>query len=112
MEIFGDDVDLLLGFSQQRRRRRSFVDRDRSRFRNVLRRVAVGGRNLRSELGRNFSPKGVRLLISEQCIPFRSVNRGDEIPDSISHAIKVIEVIYFITVYLFSLDVLSQKARL
>ena len=111
VEIFGDDINLLLGFSQQRERRWSFVDCDWSRFRNIFRRVTVSGRNPRSELGQNFSPESVRFLISEQCIPFRSVNRGDELPDSISHAIKVIEFIYFVAIYLFSLDILSQKVK-
>ena len=65
LEVFGDNIYLLLGFGWEGRRGRSFVNRDRGRFGSVLLRITVSRGDAWSEFRRNFGPKRSGFVISE-----------------------------------------------
>ena len=96
LEVFGDLVNLLLGFSGNRRgngRGNSFNIRQ-SWFIDDL--VFVGSRlNFQSELCYNFLSKRVGLFVSIKRIPVSLINRGNEIPHCFAHTMKVLKIVGF-----------------
>ena len=92
LEVFGDLVNLLLGFG--RNGRGNSFNIHWSQFINDL--VFVGSRlNFQSEFCCNFLSKRVRLFVSIERIPVSLINRGNEILHCFAHTVKVLKIIKF-----------------
>jgi len=65
VEVFGDDVNLLLRLGWKRRKRWCFVDSDGSRLGGVLLGIAIGGVNVGGEFRSDLSPESIRFLVSK-----------------------------------------------
>jgi len=64
MKIFGNNIDLLLGFGWKRGEEWRFIDGDRGRLGSILLGITVGWRSSWGKFLRNFGPKSIRFLIS------------------------------------------------
>jgi len=92
LEVFGDLVNLLLGFD--RNRRENSFNICWSQFINDL--VFVGSRlNFQSELCYNFLSKRVGLFVSIKRIPVSLIDRGNEILHCFAYTMKVLKIIGF-----------------
>ena len=111
LEIFWNGVEFILGFGWERRWRRSFLDRDRDRFGNFLVILVCVRCNSWSELRRNFHSESSRFIVSGKRVPLSLVDQWDEVPNGITHAIKVVEFISLTTVNLFIRNILCYEVQ-
>ena len=108
LEVFGDLVNLLLGFG--RNRRGNFFNICQSQFINDLIFVS-SGLNFWSELCHNFLSKRVRLFVSIERIPVSWINKGNEILHCFTHTMKVLKIVGFWWINLFVRNILSHKVQ-
>ena len=111
VEVFGDDVNFLLGFRQKRRRRQNLVDCDWDRFRNILLVAVVLWNCSQSKFRRNLASESVSFVISIKSIPFGIVYQRDEVPYGITHTIEISKIVNHVTVDLFVLNVLGKEVE-
>jgi len=113
LEISRDGVDLLLWFGRQRREgRRCFVDGDWVGLWNFLIAIAFSRRDSQSEFRRNFRPKHTGTMISIERIPFSLINQWNKIPNSITHAFELSDIVcLFISLTFLFRIYLAMKSR-
>jgi len=64
MKVFGNNINLFLGFGWKRGKGQCFIDGDRGRLGSILLGITVGQRSSWGKFRRNFGPKSIRFLIS------------------------------------------------
>ena len=111
MEVFGDDINFLLGFSRKRGRRQNLVDYNWDRFFNVLLVAIVLWNCSRSKFQWNLGSESVSFVVSIESVPFSIIYWRDEVLYGITYTIKISKIVNHITVDLFVPNVLGKEVE-